>query len=314
MEEVVATRWRRWWQKAGLSGQKKEEECRHLHAVDFKVVQSGQRVRGIADALKMDNSVFAADAEGVERRAAALHLLGLEKNDFVDWSHAGKYLLRNMSEMRFDELGVRWSLGVQRRGASRTETFASEYATGNPVACTTLQGTGGRTGTEGPNRVRWLRSWVKSCAISGVLRESMLIPGNLLTLSLSVLPCRGTSCSARCARAACAPDAYSIKAVVGFLKTNLKMSQKKNGLSTAEGGGILDAGDATAKAEQVEEVGYSGGFVVDIGDVKHTTGTTQLYHLHHRRHVSEGLRGGHRHSRWQRLNQARGKRAWWQAD
>ncbi len=195
---------------------------------------------------------------------------------------------------------------MERRGASRTETFASEYATGNPVACRTLQGTGGLTGMEGPNRVRWLRSDVKSCAISGVLRESMLIPGNLLTLSLRVLPCRGTSCSARCASAACAADAYSIKAVVGFLKTNLKMRQEKNGVSTAEGGGILDAGDATAQAEQVEEVRYSGGFVIDIGNVKNTTGAAQL---HHRRHVSEGLRRGHGHSRRQRLNQARGKRA-----
>ena len=71
----------------------------HLHAVDFKVVQSGQRVRSIADALKMDDGVFAADAERVERRVAALHLLRLQKNDFVDWTRAGKYLLRNMSEM-----------------------------------------------------------------------------------------------------------------------------------------------------------------------------------------------------------------------
>ena len=71
----------------------------HLHAVDFKVVQSGQRVRGIADALKMDDGVFAADAERVERRVAALHLLRLQKNDFVDWTCAGKYLLRYMSEM-----------------------------------------------------------------------------------------------------------------------------------------------------------------------------------------------------------------------
>ena len=175
---------------------------------------------------------------------------------------------------------------MERRGASRTETFASEYATGNPVACRTLQGTGGLTGMEGPNRVRWLRSDVKSCAISGVLRESMLIPGNLLTLSLRVLPSRGTSCSARCASAACAADAYSIKAVVGFLKTNLKMRQEKNGVSTAEGGGILDAGDATAKTEQVEEVRHGGDLLVDVGNMEDAPRPAEF---HHWRHITERL-------------------------
>lgn len=65
----------------------------HLHAVDFKVVQSGKRIGRVADVLEMDDSVLAANAEGVHRHVAALHLLRLHENNFFDRSNAGEYFL-----------------------------------------------------------------------------------------------------------------------------------------------------------------------------------------------------------------------------
>ncbi len=46
-------------------------------------------------------------------------------------------------------------------------------------------------------------------------------------------------------------------------------------------GGVLDAGNATAQAEQVEEMRYSRDFVVDVGNVEHTARTTQFHHWRH---------------------------------
>jgi hypothetical protein len=98
---------------------------KHLHAIDFKVVQSGQRVGRIADVLKMDDSVFAADTEGVDGHVAAFHLLWLHKNDFVDGTNVRKYLLREIDEIVSAQAHFRTFESSDRAG-KRTKTLASE--------------------------------------------------------------------------------------------------------------------------------------------------------------------------------------------
>jgi hypothetical protein len=77
-----------------------------------------------------------------------------------------------------------------------------------------------------------------------------------------------------------------MSAVVGFLKTNLKIRKKKWGKGTVRKGCILDACNAAAKAEQVEEVRHGGGLVVDVGNMKDATRATKI---HHRRRITKRL-------------------------
>ena len=71
------------------------------------------------------------------------------------------------------------------------------------------------------------------------------------------------------------------------MNTNLKcVRREKRGQGAVERGCILDACDATAKAEQVEEVGHGGDLLVDVGNMEDAPRPAEF---HHWRHITERL-------------------------
>ena len=70
------------------------------------------------------------------------------------------------------------------------------------------------------------------------------------------------------------------------MNTNLKCVSKSGGEAAVKQGCILDARDATAKAEQVEEVGHGGDLVVDVGNMEDAPRPAEF---HHWRHITERL-------------------------
>ncbi len=83
----------------------------NLHAVDLKVVESGQRVGCFADSGEMNDRILAPDAEGIDGLVASLDFLRFNKNNFFDGSSVDEDFL--MKEA-YEHAGTPCELSLER--------------------------------------------------------------------------------------------------------------------------------------------------------------------------------------------------------